>query len=219
MKKKRFLKLFENKDLIKILIAMKFSFMLLLLTTAQVFSTAYSQSSKLSLDIKNVSIEDAFRVIESQSDFKFLYHEALMKNEKILSFNAKNENIENILNYLLSGTDNTYTLLENNLIVITPKNLIIRQENRVTGSVLDAATGEPLPGVNILIEGTLQGVTTDADGKYAIDVPGSDAVLVFSYVGYLTQKISLSGRYVVDVQLAPDYTTLEEVVVVGYGTQ
>jgi TonB-linked SusC/RagA family outer membrane protein len=219
MKKKRFLKLFENKDLIKILIAMKFSFMLLLLTTAQVFSTAYSQSSRLSINIKNVSIEDAFRVIESQSDFKFLYHEALMENEKIISYNSKNENIENILNYLLSGTDNTYTLLENNLIVITPKNLILRQENRVTGSVLDVATGEPLPGVNILIEGTLQGVTTDADGKYAIDVPGSDAVLVFSYVGYLTQKISLSGRYMIDVQLAPDYTTLEEVVVVGYGTQ
>lgn len=219
MKKKRILTLFESKDLIKLLIAMKFIFMLLLLTTVQVFATAYSQSAKLSFEIRNSTIEDAFRVIESQSDFKFLYHEELIKNRRIASFNVENEAIEKVLDDLLTGTDNTYTILENNLIVITPKNITIRQESKVTGTVFDAATGEPLPGVNILIEGTLQGVTTDVDGKYSIEVPGSAAVLVFSYVGYMTQKVNVTGPTVIDIKLAADYTTLQEVVVVGYGTQ
>ncbi len=219
MKKKRIPTLFESKDLIKILIAMKFTFMLLLLTTAQLFSSVYSQKTKLSFNIKNYTLEDAFREIERQSDYKFLYHEALIRNEKDVSINVKNEGIEDILNGLLAGTENTYTILENNLIVITPKNTNVKQETRVNGTVFDAATGEPLPGVNVLIEGTLQGVTTDAVGKYAITVPGPTSVLVFTYIGYVTQKVPVSGLSVIDIRLAADLTTLEEVVVVGYGTQ
>lgn len=219
MKKKRIPTLFESKDLIKILIAMKFTFMLLLLTTAQLFSSVYSQNTKLSFDIKNSTLEDAFREIESQSDFRFLYHEALLKDEKSVSYNARNEVIENVLNDLLAGTDNTYAILENNLIVITPKNTTIKQETRITGTIVDGATGESLPGVNVMIEGTLQGVITDADGKYSIAVPGPTAVLVFSYVGYVTQKVPVAGLSVIDIKLIADLTTLEEVVVVGYGTQ
>jgi TonB-dependent SusC/RagA subfamily outer membrane receptor len=92
------------------------------------------------------------------------------------------------------------------------------QERTISGSVSDAATGEPLPGVNILVEGTTSGVVTDIDGKYSIKVANSDAVLIFSMVGYMNEQISVQGKEKVDVNLVTDIQQLDEVVVVGYGT-
>lgn len=92
------------------------------------------------------------------------------------------------------------------------------QGKTVTGKVRDAGDGSGVPGVNILEKGTSNGTVTDADGNYSIGV-SDNAVLVFSFVGYITQEVSVGGRSTVDVQLQPDVTALSEVVVVGYGTQ
>lgn len=94
----------------------------------------------------------------------------------------------------------------------------IAQERTVTGTVTSAEEG-PLPGVNIVIEGTLQGTITDVDGKYSITVPGPDAVLVFSSVGYASRNIAVGNQTTIDVVLAPELKSLDEVVVIGYGTQ
>ncbi len=91
-------------------------------------------------------------------------------------------------------------------------------ERKVSGRVTDEK-GEALPGVNILVKGTQQGMITDADGKFSIEVPDENAVLVFSFVGYLTKEIEVGVRAVIDVGLEVDEKNLEEVVVVGYGTQ
>ena len=88
----------------------------------------------------------------------------------------------------------------------------------ITGSVTDQENN-PMPGVYVVIEGTNTGVVTDVNGKYSIQVPGQDASLEFSFVGFLSETVALAGRSVVDVTLVPDVTTLEEVVVIGYGTQ
>jgi TonB-linked SusC/RagA family outer membrane protein len=93
------------------------------------------------------------------------------------------------------------------------------QTKKITGTVIDASTGEALPGVNITVEGTTIGVISDMSGKYSIEVYSPDAVLVFSYVGYLTEKGSVQGVSSMDMKLSPDIKSLEEVVVVGYGTQ
>jgi protocatechuate 3,4-dioxygenase beta subunit len=76
------------------------------------------------------------------------------------------------------------------------------QQLTITGSVTDANTGEPLPGVNIVIEGTTMGAITEADGNYSIDVPSESAVLVFSYVGYTTQRVETSGRTQINIFLS-----------------
>lgn len=89
----------------------------------------------------------------------------------------------------------------------------------ITGSVTDAESGEPLPGVNIIERGTTNGTTTDSEGSYALVVSGPDATLVFSFIGYATQEIIISSQSVINVALAPDAASLEEVVVVGYGEQ
>src|SRR5690554_6952535 len=88
----------------------------------------------------------------------------------------------------------------------------------VTGQVLDAVTQETLPGVNILVQGTTIGTVTDMDGQFSLDVPGPESVLVFSFVGYLSQQVTVGNQAQVDVQLHPDQAQLDEVVVVGYGT-
>src|SRR5512137_376247 len=75
------------------------------------------------------------------------------------------------------------------------------QERTISGTVTDATTGEPLPGVNIVVDGTTQGMVTDMDGKYSIKVANSDAVLVFSMVGYLNEQISVLGKEKLDVTL------------------
>lgn len=93
------------------------------------------------------------------------------------------------------------------------------QQVTVTGIVTDAATGDILPGVYVLVSGTTIGTTTDLEGKYSLQVPNASVLLRFSFIGYLTQEISLAGRTVLDVALASDVSQLEEIVVIGYGTQ
>mgnify|MGYP006281277951 CR=1 FL=1 len=93
-----------------------------------------------------------------------------------------------------------------------------QQQIEVSGTVTDAQTGDPLPGVNIVIQGTTQGTTTDMDGEYSIEVP-SDARLVFSFVGYQEQTVRVRGREEINIALKQAVTELEEVVAIGYGTQ
>jgi len=93
------------------------------------------------------------------------------------------------------------------------------QQITVTGTVTDAGTGEAMPGVNIQVQGTSLGTITDVDGKYTLSVPNRDAVLIFSFIGYVTQQAPLGGRTVIDVALSSEVLDLDEVVVVGYTTQ
>lgn len=94
---------------------------------------------------------------------------------------------------------------------------VLAQE--VSGTVTDVETGEPLPGVNVVVQETTTGTTTDANGEYELTVPSDDAVLEFSFVGYETQTVEVAGQEVVDVSMAEDLEMLEEVIVVGFGTQ
>jgi TonB-linked SusC/RagA family outer membrane protein len=93
------------------------------------------------------------------------------------------------------------------------------QNVNVSGKVTDASTGEPLPGVNISVKGTVIGVITDNEGNYLFKIPSQDVVLLFSFIGYETQEIELNGDTSLDVVLKENFASLEEVVVVGYGTQ
>lgn len=93
------------------------------------------------------------------------------------------------------------------------------QRTEITGTVTDASDGAPLPGANILVPGTTIGTTTDTDGQYSLEVPADADSLMFSFIGYIPQTLPIQGRTEIDVQLSPDVQLLEDVVVVGYGTQ
>jgi TonB-dependent starch-binding outer membrane protein SusC len=92
------------------------------------------------------------------------------------------------------------------------------QQQKVTGRIVDGATGDPMPGVNIIVKGTNIGAIADADGKYSLNVPDKNATLQFSFIGYVTAEVLLEGKTVVDVHMVSEVKGLEEVVVTGYGT-
>lgn len=216
MKKKSFYPSFPGwNGIYKLLLIMKISTFIFFLSFLQVSASVFSQG-KISVDLKNVTVKEVFTQIEQRSDFKFLYRNELVNVDRQVSINVKDEPIESVLAKLFDSSDLTYKVFDDNLVVITSKAV---QQRKVTGTVTDAQTGEPLPGVNIVIEGTTSGTSTDVDGKYSIDVPQENAVLLFSYIGYNSEKIVLAGQSVMDVKLVADVKKLEEVVVVGYGTQ
>ena len=95
----------------------------------------------------------------------------------------------------------------------------LAQERRVTGTVISAEDNAPLPGVYVVIKGRTSGTTTDADGNYTINVPGNDAVLVFSFIGYTSQEVPVGVNPVLNVTLQPEFTELSEVVVTALGIQ
>jgi hypothetical protein len=117
------------------------------------------------------------------------------------------------MSLVLDNTEVSYKVLDNNFIVITPKSLL--QQTRITGTVTDE-NGNPLPGVNVQIEGTMIGSITDINGKYSIDKPTDNIILVFSFMGYNTQKVPASGKTVIDIKMNPNLRALDEVVVIGY---
>lgn len=202
------------------LLIMKLMIVLMLVGTLQTTANVYSQETKMDLAVTDKSIKEVLREIEKQTEFHFLYNDDFLDLDRIVTISVRERSIKDIMLTLLEDANLTFKVLENNLVVITPAHLLYsQQQNRVNGTVTDAATGEPLPGVNILIDGTLKGVITDAFGRYSLDVENQDVVLVFSYIGYLTEKIAVEGRTVIDLTMSPDVKLLEEVVVVGYGVQ
>ena len=199
----------------KICTIMKISLIFTLFFALQVNATIYSQN--FSLKLNNVTLKDALKEMETKSDFRFFYSDDLLFLEKKVTLETNNSKVDEVLSNLLTDSKLTYRIFENKLIIITPNETF--QQMKISGNVTDASTGEPMIGVNVTLEGTTIGIVTDSDGKYSIDVPNSSAVLIFSYLGYLTEKVSTNGQSSLDVNLLPDITKLDEVVVIGYGTQ
>lgn len=203
--------------LYKLLLTMKISFLLIFLSIFQVSAKGYSQEAALNLDMKNTSVREVLKTIESKSDYRFFYNDDFTSLDKRVDLNVHQGKVEDILKHIFADANITYKTMEDNVVVIFPTSEL-QQNVTVTGTVTDAVTGETLPGVNILIKGTTNGVITDLGGKYSIEVP-DNAVLVFSYIGYLTEEVPVNGQRVIDLGMAPDIKNLDEVVVVGYGTQ
>lgn len=193
---------------------MKLSIGILFFVVVQAGANVSSQN--ISIDIMNSSMRDALKMIEAQSNYRFFYNDQLAGLNNTVELKAENLSINDVLSQLLDNQQYSFTILENRMVVIAPRELF--QQNIVSGILTDKESGERLPGVNIVIEGTNTGVISDANGKYSIEVPNENAILVFSYIGYLSEKVSVLGQKYIDVKLNYDVTQLEEVVVVGYGT-
>ena len=199
----------------KLLLTMKLALIIVFLSVLQVSANVYSQIT-VNLDVQNKSIREVLKTIEQQSQVRFFYSDDLLVMNELIDVKADSKNIIGVLDDIFSKSPLTYKAYENNLIVIVPRQLL--QQQRVTGTVTDE-TGNPLPGVNIQVEGTTIGTLTDASGKYSINIPNDNAVLVYSFIGYITQKVSAAGTTTIDISLIPGMESLEEVVVIGYGTQ
>jgi len=110
-------------------------------------------------------------------------------------------------------------VLFSNLCVLFLVLSVFAQDRQISGVVTDGAEKMPLPGVSILAKGTSSGTSTDAEGKYRISIPPDAKVLIFSFVGFVSQEVEIGNRTTIDIELMPDTKTLQEVVVTGYGQQ
>lgn len=179
-----------------------------------------SEYRLVSLDLNDVTLTNALRQLARQGQVGLSFQSEHIPDKKV-TFQLNNVPIYEAVNELLEGTNLKATLPSSrDVLVIQEKenqSSIEAVQQTVTGTVTDSETGEPLPGVNVLIQGTSTGMATNADGEYSLNVPGEDATLIFSFVGYETQEVTVGDREVIDVSLVPDLGSLDEVVVVGYG--
>lgn len=215
MKKKYYLaRILSESGQKKLLLIMKLTIVLSLCCTFALSANSFSQGKSVSLNIENAKVKDVFHTIEGQSNYRFFYNDELSDINRVVSMNVKNTKVEDVLNELFNNTDVSYTILDNNLIVIAPKRAV---QQKVSGIVTDASTGEPLIGVSVQVEGTTTGAITDVNGKFSIEA-AKDAIIIFSFMGYVTERVTVTGA-AMDVKLVPDVKKLDEVVVVGYGVQ
>jgi TonB-dependent starch-binding outer membrane protein SusC len=201
----------------KILLYMKLTVIISLILSANSFASAYSQNTRFNLEAKNLAIRDVLKTIEKSSDFRFFYNDDFTDLDKKVSISANDISIDALLTEVFEQTNVDYRVLDNNFIVITPGKTY--QQVKVTGLVTDETTGDPLPGVYVMIDGTNSGALTDAEGKYSLNVPSANVSLKFSYIGYESVTIALNGSSVMDLVMKQSLQALDEVVVIGYGVQ
>lgn len=196
---------------------MKLSAFLMMIFTMNVFATGFGQFSFKAEDKK---VREVLDIIEQNSNYRFFYNDEFESIDKVVNLKVESENINQVLDKLLATSDYTYSLFENNLIVISLKNNVREQsnlqQNIVRGTVKDEE-GNPIPGVTIVLKGTTLGTTTDINGNYIINVVDPQSVLVFSFMGYVNQEITVGSRTQIDISLTEEVVGLEEVVVIGYG--
>ncbi|HXB36020.1 MAG TPA: carboxypeptidase-like regulatory domain-containing protein, partial [Puia sp.] len=190
---------------------------LVLLTAAMLHASAnVSGQAKVTLKSEQTEIAGVLANIEKQTNYRFLYNNALKGIRQKVDIDVRDQDIQDVLKAIFTGTDLSYKMLENNLIVILSSSSP-QQDIQVTGKVT-GANGEPLPGVSVSLVGSGRGTATDTSGSFTLTVP-PDGTLLITYVGYVTQQIKVNNQTVINIQLKPSESQLNEVVVVGYGTQ
>jgi len=214
-----------NKPWLKvhlILRIMKITIVLLLLGVMNVMANnSYSQSEKVSLDFKNVTVEQVLNEIEKSSEFYFLLNQKLIDINRKVDIHANKMSIKEVLSKIFTGEDVDYVVYEHQIVLTTKSkaNLLKlgQQQIIVSGTVTDNIQGLPIPGVNIQVKGNNNGAITDLDGKFSIGITDPNATLIFSNLGYVTQIIALEGKTVLNVVLEEEENKLDEVVVTALG--
>ena len=175
------------------------------------FSTNPLIAQSVSLNFNNASYEQIFNTIEQKTGYKFVYNTQEINKHSLRSITIKDKNIETVLNELFKNTDISYRISNKHIA------LFKQVTRKITGTVTDQ-TGEPIIGANVLVKGAKTGVITDFEGKFTLSVT-DNSILIISYLGYVTQNVSVKGQTHFKITLKEDTQSLDEVVVVGYGVQ
>jgi len=162
------------RSLRKTLLIMRIAIILLILGVLQTHANdAYSQRTRLSVNFSDAVLTEVLDKIEMESEFYFLYNEKFLDTDRKVSIKADEQLITTILDNLFAGTHITYTIIDRKIILVPDYMMTeLQQKLPVTGKVTDAATGTPMPGVNIVIKGTTIGTMTNAAGSFSLCNPG-----------------------------------------------
>ena len=206
---------------------MKVTLILCFLAIQLSAASVYSQYVSLNLSMKNTTVGAVINSIKSQTGYEFSYDADLL--DKVIgtvSVDMKNEQIETILNKIFGGTDINFRVLNNRIFLKEEpgklKNLSVvnqqQSQKTVKGTVVDAAN-IPVIGANVFVKGTTHGTITDMDGNFTLTNVAENSTLVISYIGFLEKNVEVGNKTSFDIVLLEDSKKLEEVVIVGYGTQ
>lgn len=181
----------------------------------------FAQATKnITINNTNISIKDLFREIEKQSGLTFFYNNADIDIEKKVSVNATNKTVDSVLKDVLPATlaaeisGNKITIVKKTVQQPTQQN----QTKNLTGKITDES-GMGLPGATVLIEGTTNGTVSGPDGTYVLENVPATGTLKFTFIGFVSQTIPVEGKVKIDVVLVEETKAIDEVVVIGYGTQ
>lgn len=189
---------------------------------------------KVDISFRKVSLTEVLSELEAKTKIKFVYSENVVSTEGLVSIKAKSASLKVVLDQLLHSKGISYDVISDRIVLgkmkhnpaasfrNVKKELVIdlrkSLQKTITGKVTDAVSGEPLPGVAVTIQGTTRGASTDLEGNYSLDAaPGE--ILVFSFLGYKNVERPAGDQTVINVALEADVAGLEQVVVVGYGSQ
>lgn len=202
----------------KLNLKMKFCFLMGSIMLFQLSANSVISQKKMEFNYDNVPLIRILNEIKSQTGYRFFYNVNEIDDEQEISMNVDGENVREVLNKLAVKANFNFKINENQ-IVLTRKKITAYnfQDRQIKGTVKDE-NGTPLPGASIVERGTTNGTQTDFDGDFSLELSNEDAVLSVSYVGFATKEISVGGQAEINVILQEDAASLEEVVVVGYGT-
>ncbi len=214
----------KNAHLRKIWMTMKLTLVLFFLTIIQLMANeTYSQSTRISLHLKDAAVKEVLNQIEENSEFRFLYNSKLVNVDRTVNAEFNNQKIAEVLEILFQKTDVAYTIVDRQ-IVLTNKadqtnfsGLNVQPGQAVAGKVTDSS-GAPLPGVTVAVKGKTIGSITDAGGHYSLTGIPENATLQFSFVGMKMQYIIVGNRTTINVVMEEETVGIEEVVAIGYGT-
>lgn len=207
--------------------AMRIAIFLTLTCVVNLYATGYSQK-KLTLSLKDVKLSQVFKIIQQQTHYQFLYNDEDVQNAPLVSVVVKGATVPQILTICFTKNYPLGYRIEDSTVVVLrkpfasynikiPTKIEIPQFT-VTGKVTDSL-GNPLIGVTVSLKGTQTGTITDANGNYSLTLESGNGALVFSYVGYTTKEIAVNGRTSINISLSASATSLDQLVVVGFGTE
>lgn len=199
---------------------MRLSVFFLFLLVGQVWAVnSYSQQTKLTLIMKDVKVDEVLNEIEKSSDFYFLFNQKLVDVERKVSVDFSEKGIHDILSDLFADTNVSYIIKDRQIVLTTEKSESKDALQKPVKGVINDKDGQPIPGATVIIKGTSDGTITNMDGGFNLPNVSDDAVLVISFVGFLSQEIPVNGLSEINVTLLEDLKQLDEVIVVGYGTK
>lgn len=189
--------------------------------TLSLSAGTYASEHTLTLNLKNVTIHEAIENIKNQSEFSFSMDVKDLNLEEKVSVSLTNKSINEVLAVLFNGKNVHYEINDRHIIVTRANKQTSgtaqQQTKKISGKVADP-NGEPIPGANVIVKGTTNGTITDGDGQFTLDVP-ANAILQVTYIGFMEQNIQIGTKSVLSIILKEDSQALDEVVVVGFGTQ
>lgn len=216
----------KNAHLRKIWMTMKLTIFLFLFAISQIMAVeTYSQSTRLSLNLKSVAVKNVLDKIEEKSEFVFLYNSKLINVDRTVSMDFKNQKVSEVLDKLFQETEVVYTVVDRQIVLTNKSDQTSfaqlgnqQPKETIKGKVTDIS-GSSLPGVSIVVKGTTTGTITDANGNYSLSNVPENATLQFSFVGMKAQEVRVGNETTINITLTEENIGIEEVVAIGYGTQ